>query len=346
MQLFNQRIKELNHIAGEGVAVIKVVDGTSRLKTPEKLVLSVYSNGIILQNGQLRPHNDPSVKLFMRDILDGYFPYELKDLYPDGVPFEVRDCHDEEYQGWKRAKYIPFGGQGMSLIDSSTENVNDKIYEPEPNKPMTEATPKDSDKRHSISQPPHNPEPPSKSTSQHSTRRRTLTPKSVSTASKSQISAESLPEKPPTIHAAFNTGEILRIYSSPTILMKPVYLTTSNPSETKLEIQTSTSNMQNTIQLKITSFCNFEFGTTTLILTLPQSWTVSQCLSALNSYLSMGGIIEWKLVVFLGMSNQNTLYSTQTFTSNSISDPPRDLALSVSIKEWGMRVASHLVNFK
>ena len=26
----------------------------------------------------------------MQDLMDGYFPSELQDLYPDGVPFKVK----------------------------------------------------------------------------------------------------------------------------------------------------------------------------------------------------------------------------------------------------------------
>jgi len=28
---------------------------------------------------------------FIQDVLEGYFPYELKDLYPDGVVLQVTD---------------------------------------------------------------------------------------------------------------------------------------------------------------------------------------------------------------------------------------------------------------
>ncbi|KAI9339339.1 hypothetical protein BDR26DRAFT_388524 [Obelidium mucronatum] len=84
IRIFLQRIKELNQIAGEGISIVTVVDGTSRLKTPEKLTLSLYKNGIILQNGAFRDYKDPSAKLLMKDIMDGFFPYELKDLHPEG----------------------------------------------------------------------------------------------------------------------------------------------------------------------------------------------------------------------------------------------------------------------
>ena len=33
----------------------------------------------------------------MSDILDGYFPYDLKKAYPEGVPLEPVDCTEETY---------------------------------------------------------------------------------------------------------------------------------------------------------------------------------------------------------------------------------------------------------
>ena len=33
----------------------------------------------------------------MSDILDGYFPFDLKKDYPEGVPLEPVDCTDDTY---------------------------------------------------------------------------------------------------------------------------------------------------------------------------------------------------------------------------------------------------------
>lgn len=33
----------------------------------------------------------------LSDILDGFFPYDLKQKYPDGVPLKPVDCTEEEY---------------------------------------------------------------------------------------------------------------------------------------------------------------------------------------------------------------------------------------------------------
>ncbi len=56
--------------------------------------LKLYANGICLFNGPFRSFNDSLTKKFCIDIMDGYFPTELQDRYPDGVNFELVDKRD------------------------------------------------------------------------------------------------------------------------------------------------------------------------------------------------------------------------------------------------------------
>lgn len=60
-------------------------------KTAPCLHLKFYKNGMILQNGPLRPYEQLETVSFVRDILDGYFPSELQKHYPNGVPFKVNN---------------------------------------------------------------------------------------------------------------------------------------------------------------------------------------------------------------------------------------------------------------
>lgn len=53
------------------------------------MALKFYKNGMSVNEGSLRSYNNPSAISFIRDILDGYFPSELQQEYPDGVPFMV-----------------------------------------------------------------------------------------------------------------------------------------------------------------------------------------------------------------------------------------------------------------
>ncbi len=53
--------------------------------------LIFYQNGIFLKNGPLRPYSMPECRSFCNDILDGYFPFEFKDEFPEGLVFKVQD---------------------------------------------------------------------------------------------------------------------------------------------------------------------------------------------------------------------------------------------------------------
>lgn len=86
-----ENIAELNALAGDGISKIQhTIDG-ARLKMPDAIKLTLYGNGILLFSGPFRPYTDPSTQSCMKDIMDGYFPSELQDRYPDGVPIQVTD---------------------------------------------------------------------------------------------------------------------------------------------------------------------------------------------------------------------------------------------------------------
>jgi len=42
-----------------------------------------------VKEGPLRSYDNPITSSFIHDILDGYFPSELQQEFPDGVPFTV-----------------------------------------------------------------------------------------------------------------------------------------------------------------------------------------------------------------------------------------------------------------
>lgn len=106
MEMIRHNVKELNIIAGSypflisidlnlqpflheiGEGLAKIVNGENarsrKLGTVEPLVFSVFKNGIMLGRGPFRPFGTQETEYFINDILDGYFPYELKDKYPDG----------------------------------------------------------------------------------------------------------------------------------------------------------------------------------------------------------------------------------------------------------------------
>ena len=39
---------------------------------------ALFRNGILIREGPFRPFTDKDAQAFMKDLQDGYFPYELK----------------------------------------------------------------------------------------------------------------------------------------------------------------------------------------------------------------------------------------------------------------------------
>ncbi|KAK3866107.1 hypothetical protein Pcinc_028337 [Petrolisthes cinctipes] len=78
-------ITELN-IMAQGDATAEVGD-----EVGESLQLTLYKNGIVVDEGAFRSFEVLQTRQFLQDILDGFFPSELQDIYPEGVPIKVRD---------------------------------------------------------------------------------------------------------------------------------------------------------------------------------------------------------------------------------------------------------------
>lgn len=122
--------------------------GASVLRQPDCLRVVFYANGIFVRRGPFRGYSDPGVGAFMGDILDGcvrarvwvcvrerahghtmfgvprmlclyclrlidclslrYFPWELKEEYPDGVVIEAVDKTAETFEASARARRAGF----------------------------------------------------------------------------------------------------------------------------------------------------------------------------------------------------------------------------------------------
>ncbi|EGD82442.1 ubiquitin carboxyl-terminal hydrolase 12 [Salpingoeca rosetta] len=109
-----RNVDELNLLAGDGAAKIERDGDTNmaRLKHTQRVPLTLYSNGFLLFEGPFRSYDDGTAQMFMRDLMDGYFPWELKDRFPEGCPFDLVDKRTVEY---KRPVIRGFPGVGMVL---------------------------------------------------------------------------------------------------------------------------------------------------------------------------------------------------------------------------------------
>uniref|UniRef100_A0A3P9NVD0 UBX domain-containing protein 11 n=1 Tax=Poecilia reticulata TaxID=8081 RepID=A0A3P9NVD0_POERE len=87
-----RRIRELNVLAGEGESFVQATGTGAKLAKKDPIQLRLYRNGIVMFDGPFRSYQEHSTQQCMQDLMDGYFPSELQQRFPDGIPFEVRLC--------------------------------------------------------------------------------------------------------------------------------------------------------------------------------------------------------------------------------------------------------------
>ncbi|XP_055979249.1 UBX domain-containing protein 11 isoform X1 [Sorex fumeus] len=102
-------LKDLSELVAEGETQVVPVSGGARFRTLEPIPLKLYRNGLIMFDGPFRPFHEPATQRCLRDILDGFFPSELRRLYPNGVPFKVSDLRHQVYP---ENGLDPFPGEG------------------------------------------------------------------------------------------------------------------------------------------------------------------------------------------------------------------------------------------
>ncbi|KAJ8290162.1 hypothetical protein GJAV_G00009450 [Gymnothorax javanicus] len=123
-----QSVRELNLLAGEGVSHVQPTPGGARLGQQSPIPLSIYHNGIVLFQGPFRPYSEASTQQCMQDLMDGYFPSELQERFPDGVPFQVTDRREEEYK--ERPVGAEFPGEGKAVGEGTQQSNYSKGHTP------------------------------------------------------------------------------------------------------------------------------------------------------------------------------------------------------------------------
>ena len=94
-------------------------------KTKNKLKLSLYKNGFIMDNGEFRNKNEPANKKFMEEIEKGYIPNELVKKGITDLGIEMDDHRDENYEPPKEEKkFQAFTGLGKSISSVNTEGLH------------------------------------------------------------------------------------------------------------------------------------------------------------------------------------------------------------------------------
>lgn len=117
-----RNVAELNVLAGEGIAKIEAKDGARRLLMPDPVPLHLYQDGLLMFAGPFRPFTDETTQACVRDLVEGYFPWELKERFPNGTPFKLIDRRTETY---KQSAVKAFTGAGYQLGGPSDEAQRD-----------------------------------------------------------------------------------------------------------------------------------------------------------------------------------------------------------------------------
>ena len=105
---------------------MKKYDNKERFdKTKNKLKLSLYKNGFIMDNGEFINNNEPANKKFMEEIEKGYIPNELVKKGITDLGIEMDDHRDENYEPPKEEKkFQAFTGLGKSISSVNTEGLH------------------------------------------------------------------------------------------------------------------------------------------------------------------------------------------------------------------------------
>lgn len=118
-----RRIQELNILAGEGETYIRTTTTGARLAKKEAVQLKLYHNGIVMFDGPFRSYEEQKTQQFIQDLMDGYFPSELQERFPDGVPFEVHDYRDEDFIPRPQRQSFPGYGQAIRGNDEEKQHL-------------------------------------------------------------------------------------------------------------------------------------------------------------------------------------------------------------------------------
>lgn len=66
-------------------------------KTHSDVEIFFYQNGLMINGFTFYPYYSKQAQSVLSDILDGYFPYDLRIKYPEGVPLRMVDKTTEVY---------------------------------------------------------------------------------------------------------------------------------------------------------------------------------------------------------------------------------------------------------
>ncbi len=95
-------------------------DGAKRaIKEREMVYICVYQDGICVNSGPFRPYGWPLCDAIIDDILEGYYPYEFRERYPEGFPMTIVDQSNVKCPIEASAQPRSTGGAQITTLDSA-----------------------------------------------------------------------------------------------------------------------------------------------------------------------------------------------------------------------------------
>ncbi|CAD8080874.1 unnamed protein product [Paramecium primaurelia] len=100
IDVIKRRIEELNYIMEKDGAnqIVKNANGMHQFQKMEPLPIGFYKNGIAMKGYKFFSYGSNDAYQILADILEGYFPYQLKQQYPNGTPLKLIDKTEEVYE--------------------------------------------------------------------------------------------------------------------------------------------------------------------------------------------------------------------------------------------------------
>eukprot|EP00826_Nyctotherus_ovalis_P032174 TRINITY_DN2596_c0_g4_i2.p1 TRINITY_DN2596_c0_g4~~TRINITY_DN2596_c0_g4_i2.p1 ORF type:complete len:386 (-),score=137.03 TRINITY_DN2596_c0_g4_i2:28-1185(-) len=113
LEVVAKRIEELNIIAERDAKPFVNKDGVHVLAKVDPLPIGFYANGVMIKGYDFHDYNSKEGRVLMKDLLEGYFPYEIKDKYSEGVPLKIVDHTEELYD----PKVFKANARGVGKVD-------------------------------------------------------------------------------------------------------------------------------------------------------------------------------------------------------------------------------------
>lgn len=84
-------------------------DGVHRIEKAAPVTIAFFRNGLAMKAaGGFHPYYSKEAQSILSDILDGYFPYDLKKKYPDGAILKVVDRTEDQFKEGEAGKVQAF----------------------------------------------------------------------------------------------------------------------------------------------------------------------------------------------------------------------------------------------